>query len=46
MEFRWAAAIALWTILSGPVFEMPRWPSSPPTPHQVSATERAEQPQR
>jgi hypothetical protein len=27
MEFRWVAAIALWTLLCGPVFHHP-WPSS------------------
>ena len=34
MEFRWVALIALWTILSGPVF-------GPPTNATSSAKERA-----
>ena len=30
MDFRWVAGIALWTMLSGPVFV--RWQTAPPTP--------------
>jgi hypothetical protein len=29
MEFRWVAAIALWTILSGPIFNGRGTPSAP-----------------
>ncbi len=28
MEFRWVALLALWTILSGPIFGAPSGPSS------------------
>ena len=28
MEFRWVALIALWTLLSGPIFGAPDGPSS------------------
>ena len=28
MEFRWVALIALWTLLSGPIFSAPSGPSS------------------
>jgi len=36
MEFRWVAAIALWTILSGPIFNG-RGTSSTPPREKVSA---------
>lgn len=36
MEFRWVAAIALWTILSGPIFNG-RGTSSAPSREKVSA---------
>lgn len=31
MEFRWVSIIALWTLLSGPIFSTP---SSPPRPRE------------
>lgn len=30
MEFRFAALVALWTLLSGPVFSTPTAPPAPP----------------
>ncbi len=35
MEFRWAALIALWTLLSGPVFDSHR-----PAPNPISTHKR------
>ncbi|MBI1915010.1 MAG: hypothetical protein HYS12_09785 [Planctomycetes bacterium] len=33
MEFRWVSLIALWTLLSGPIFSPP---SGPPRPRERS----------
>jgi len=40
MEFRWAAVIALWTLLSGPIFSTP--PAAPPRPPQRAAVAAAQ----
>jgi len=37
MEFRWVAAIALWTILSGPIFNG-KSSHSAPSPDRASAS--------
>jgi hypothetical protein len=37
MEFRWIALIALWTLVSGPIFGTPRGPGSP-APKAVKAS--------
>jgi hypothetical protein len=37
MEFRWIAFIALWTLLSGPVFDMPNHRSGPSAENSVAA---------
>ncbi len=37
MQFRWAAAIALWTMFSGPVFG----PPTAPAPRHAAAVTRA-----
>src|SRR5262249_44629255 len=39
MQFRWAAAIALWTLLAGPVFDSNR-PNTNPVSNQKKATPR------
>jgi hypothetical protein len=36
MEFRWVAAIAMWTILSGPIFNG-KGSLYAPSPHRASA---------
>ena len=42
MQLRWSALIALWTILSGPVFSGPLLPSSrvPASPSVSSSVQR------
>jgi hypothetical protein len=42
MQFRWAAAIALWTMLSGPVIGPPA--STTPRAHERSAPHAAPNP--
>jgi hypothetical protein len=39
MEFRWVALIALWTLLSGPVFDTPSGPAPGPRPQTAQAEE-------
>jgi hypothetical protein len=38
MEFRWVSIIALWTLLSGPIFSTP----SPPRPRERSTVTAAQ----
>jgi hypothetical protein len=38
MEFRWVSLIALWTLLSGPIFSTP----SPPQPRERSTATTAQ----
>lgn len=40
MEFRWVAVIALWTLLSGPIFSPPSGGSSAPA-GKASASQTA-----
>lgn len=42
MQFRWAIGIALWTILSGPIFAPPQSVLRPSPPPAAAATERPE----
>ena len=44
MEFRWTAALAVWTILSGPVFS--GYGSRPPPLRQPPRVTAAHQPRR
>ena len=37
MEFRWVALIALWTLLSGPVFDMPHKRPYPSAENSMAA---------
>jgi hypothetical protein len=50
MEFRWVALIALWTLLSGPIFSTPSGSSRPRERATVSAAQhtpsQAQQPVR
>ena len=43
MEFRWVAVIALWTLLSGPIFSPPSGGSETP-PRKASASRTAKAP--
>lgn len=36
MEFRWVAALTLWTMLSGPILSQPAPPKPAPAPVPVS----------
>ena len=37
MEFRWVAALTLWTMLSGPILSQPAPPRAAPPPQPVVA---------
>lgn len=39
MQFRWVIGIALWTILSGPIFAPPQSVLRPPRPQATAALE-------
>jgi hypothetical protein len=36
MQFRWVALIAIWTLIAGPIFYMPRHPARRPDTQAAS----------
>jgi hypothetical protein len=46
MDFRWVVAIALWTILVGPIVGVPRGPASKSAPPAKAVKAKAALPRR